>query len=79
MTAKESLVSSEHIQQSILLIRARKVMLDADLASLYGVRHLEVTDCDLKSELRTGTRPTIATGRALCAARALEEVDPQGV
>jgi hypothetical protein len=27
----------EQIQQSILLIRAKKVMLDADLAKLYGV------------------------------------------
>ena len=31
------LVSPEHIEQSILLIRHQKVMLDADLAALYGV------------------------------------------
>jgi hypothetical protein len=32
-----ALVSPERIEQSILLIRGRKVMLDADLAALYGV------------------------------------------
>jgi len=31
------LVSLEHIEQSILLIRHQKVMLDSDLAELYGV------------------------------------------
>jgi hypothetical protein len=31
------LVSPEHIEQSILLIRHQKVMLDSDLAELYGV------------------------------------------
>ncbi len=32
-----SLIPSERIEQSILLIRGHKVMLDADLAKLYGV------------------------------------------
>jgi hypothetical protein len=32
-----SLIPSERIEQSILLIRGLKVMLDADLAELYGV------------------------------------------
>ena len=32
-----SLVPAERIEQSILLIRSQKVMLDSDLASLYGV------------------------------------------
>jgi hypothetical protein len=32
-----SLVSAERIERAILLIRGQKVMLDADLASLYGV------------------------------------------
>jgi hypothetical protein len=32
-----SLIPSERIEQSILLIRGHKVMLDADLAGLYGV------------------------------------------
>jgi hypothetical protein len=32
-----SLIPSERIEQSILLIRGLKVMLDADLAALYGV------------------------------------------
>jgi len=31
------MVSDERIERSILLIRGRKVMLDADLAELYGV------------------------------------------
>ena len=33
----ESLVPMEVIEKRILLIRGRKVMLDADLAELYGV------------------------------------------
>ena len=31
-------LSSDHIQQHILLIRGQKVMLDSDLAELYEVR-----------------------------------------
>ncbi len=34
---KESLIPSERIEQAILLIRGQKVMLDRDLATLYGV------------------------------------------
>lgn len=30
-------ISTEEVERSILLIRGQKVMLDADLASLYGV------------------------------------------
>src|SRR3989338_6080248 len=37
MTGKQSLVQNERIERSILLIRGHKVMLDADLAQLYGV------------------------------------------
>ena len=37
MDDKESLVPVEQIECSILLIRGEKVMLDADLAALYGV------------------------------------------
>lgn len=37
MDNKESLVPVEQIERSILLIRGEKVMLDADLAALYGV------------------------------------------
>jgi hypothetical protein len=33
----DSLIPAERIEQSILLIRGQKVMLDADLAALYGV------------------------------------------
>ncbi len=35
--ANQSLVPLERIDQAILLIRGQKVMLDADLANLYGV------------------------------------------
>ncbi len=35
--AQGMLVPSEHIAHSILLLRGQKVLLDADLAELYGV------------------------------------------
>jgi hypothetical protein len=34
---KQSVIAVERIERSILLIRGEKVMLDADLAVLYGV------------------------------------------
>ena len=34
---KHSIVPVERIEHSILLIRGQKVMLDADLADIYGV------------------------------------------
>ena len=37
MSEKESLVPAERINRMILLIRGQKVMLDSDLADLYGV------------------------------------------
>ena len=37
MPEKQSLIPRERIEHSILLIRGQKVMLDKDLASLYGV------------------------------------------
>jgi hypothetical protein len=37
MVNEKSLVSVEKIEKAILLIRGQKVMLDADLAALYGV------------------------------------------
>lgn len=37
MTDKKPLVVSESIENKILTIRGQKVMLDADLAELYGV------------------------------------------
>ncbi len=36
-TSPKSLIPAERIEQSILLIRGQKVMLDADLAEMYGV------------------------------------------
>jgi len=37
MSEKTSLIHVERIERSIFLIRGQKVMLDADLAELYGV------------------------------------------
>src|ERR1700732_1000090 len=37
MTASESGIPAERIERSILLLRGQKVMLDRDLADLYGV------------------------------------------
>jgi hypothetical protein len=37
MAAKEIDVTSKHIEQKIFMIRGQKVMLDRDLAELYGV------------------------------------------
>ena len=37
MAKKKALVSAERIERKILLIRGQKVILDSDLAELYGV------------------------------------------
>lgn len=37
MAGKKLMLPIEHIEESILLIRGQKVILDADLAKLYGV------------------------------------------
>jgi hypothetical protein len=37
MAKNTSLIPAERIERSILLIRGHKVMLDSDLAELYGV------------------------------------------
>jgi hypothetical protein len=37
MAGKELLIPPERIEKAILLIRGQKVMLDSDLARLYGV------------------------------------------
>ena len=37
MATKKSIIPVDRIERSILLIRNQKVMLDADLAALYGV------------------------------------------
>ncbi len=36
MPGKQALVPAERIERAILLIRGQKVMLDGDLAQLYG-------------------------------------------
>jgi len=38
MSKKSSLILQEHIRNKILFVRGLKVMLDRDLASLYGVQ-----------------------------------------
>ena len=38
MNNKKSLLQPDQIEQVILLIRGQKVMLDGDLAALYGVQ-----------------------------------------
>ena len=38
MTSKKLPIPAEKIERAILLIRVQKVMLDRDLADLYGVR-----------------------------------------
>lgn len=40
--AEESIVPLERIERNLLFIRDEKVMLDADLAALYGVSTREV-------------------------------------
>jgi hypothetical protein len=37
MERTRPVVPSDHIERAILVIRGRRVMLDADLASVYGV------------------------------------------
>ena len=37
MSSDKSLVSGDGIERAILLVRGEKVMLDSDLAELYGV------------------------------------------
>ena len=37
MAKNEALVSQQQIESAILLLRGEKVLLDSDLASLYGV------------------------------------------
>lgn len=37
MVNKKSLIPVDRIEKAILLIRGQKVMMDADLAELYGV------------------------------------------
>jgi hypothetical protein len=43
MRDKTSLIQPEQIEQVILLIRGQRVMLDRDLAALYGVETKNVT------------------------------------
>jgi hypothetical protein len=55
MTKKHttSLVPSERIEQAILLIRGHKVMLDRDLARLYGVKAIALRQQVRRNEARS--------------------------
>jgi hypothetical protein len=71
MSKQDELIVQERIARSIHLIRQQKVMLDSDLAELYGVetkvlnqavkRNLEVTYCDLKVAFNARAVPAYKT------------------
>jgi len=51
-TPKKIAYPVEHIEKSILLIRGQKVMIDADLASLYGVKTKALNQAVSRNEKR---------------------------
>jgi hypothetical protein len=52
MRESRSLIPAERIERSILLIRNQKVMLDRDLASLYGVKAIALRQQVSRNEAR---------------------------
>jgi ORF6N domain len=52
MSKKESLIPTERIERAILFIRGEKVMLDADLAALYGVSTKALNQAVKRNSLR---------------------------
>jgi hypothetical protein len=48
----------ENVAQFAFFMRGEKVMLDADLAMLYGVEALPSHSADIESESLSSTRPT---------------------
>ena len=52
MPERRSLIPAERIEQSILLIRNHKVMLDRDLAQLYGVKAIALRQQVSRNEAR---------------------------
>jgi len=56
----DNVMPVERIERSIYLIRGQKVMLDRDLAVLYGVETKR-----LKEQVRTRARPASATPEVL--------------
>jgi hypothetical protein len=47
-----NIIATEHIEHSILFIRGQKVMLDSDLASLYGVNVKRLNEAVKRNTLR---------------------------
>ena len=58
MGKRKSIIPVERIEKAILLIRGQKVMLDTDLAALYGV--------ETKQLKRAVRRISIASQKILC-------------
>jgi len=52
LSKDRSLIPAERIERSILLIRGQKVMLDADLAGLYGVETKQLVRAVKRNILR---------------------------
>jgi len=56
MNNSNSLIPIERIENRILFIRGHKVMLDSDLAEIYGVEtgvyDFDITKCDIKRRAR---------------------------
>jgi hypothetical protein len=52
MATPETLVPAERIERSILLIRKHKVMLDSDLAALYGVQTRQLVQAVKRNRVR---------------------------
>ena len=69
--AASALIPAERIERAILLIRGEKVMIDADLAALYGVstkafnqavkRNIERFPPDFRFQLTAGERDKVVT------------------
>jgi hypothetical protein len=52
MSSDKSLVSGDGIERAILLVRGEKVMLDSDLAELYGVSTKALNQAVKRNESR---------------------------
>jgi hypothetical protein len=54
-----SIIPSERIERSILLLREQKVMFDADLAELYGVETKVLLQAIRRNAARGAQRPPL--------------------
>jgi hypothetical protein len=55
MTSGESVIPIERIERAILLIRGQRVMLDSDLANLYGVPTKRLNEQESVTEIGSRT------------------------